>query len=345
MIEHRGYAATIVCGALYVLLVPVGAGAQESKSDLLGAWESNWAAVYDLEVAFDHLAMGPPVDEHGVVPKTEHLFRWSEGLCYTRWTRVGVSTVESSFDSALHQSRRLYDPGRFGYVSTMENYAPGSIWGEHLLHSFGAQRCLLSDLSAMLRSDKSRLRLAREEVRGRSAAVLDVRGEWEGPVTTVWLDVERASVPLKWVRLREDGSVDATVELMDYVQIDGVWLPKRIEVGCAKDYVADSRSAGGLFVQQVREGEDGQPWIKVNSGLTAEQCSVNFPNGVSVIEVDTQKVYIVKNETLVPVMSVADQIAPIDDSQQAPYAGTPWLVVALLVGVGAGCALRLLKRG
>jgi hypothetical protein len=354
------YAATeiLIC-ALVCWVAAVPLGADVGKSDLLEIWETNWANVWALEVAFEHVNEGS-LDGEEPLPHVDYVYRWRDGQYWSRMTRPDEISDEVSFDYALHEGRR-YHSTRVGWVSSRDYGPGGAAWAYHMLRppwvGTNPTPDPLSDLSAMLSDEHSRLRSQYENVDGRLAAVLDLyqpRPEGvEGPddlwgedgervVTTVWLDIERG-VPLKWVRCdAAGGRISATVELKEYLQIDGAWLPTRIET----DF------AGGLYaVQAVLHDDDGQLRLSVNPTLGPDDCTVQFPNRTTVINEDTGELWIsaAPGGTLAETMR---NIAVVVDStrlERARGGATSsrnvwyWSTVAF-VGFASGCVFGYIRR-
>jgi hypothetical protein len=130
--------------------------------------------------------------------------------------------------------------------------------------------------------------------------------------------------------------------LTDYIQVEAVWLPKRIEVSFADQYSGDPRGAGGQLVQQVLETPDAHPWIKVDSALGSDACTVSFPPGTTVINEDTHEVWLARADTMSP---MTDQVCWVggDQPTKRPNTARAWALGTFALGLAGGCALRLLK--
>jgi len=329
--------------------------AQVSKEILLERWESNWVAVADLEVTFELRNSGPATGgADGIIPFVVYTLR-SNGIQYlSREVIPGRGIVnEASYDPSLHLGWRYNNSGRgHGWISARDQayagaprwlsdllrppaWADYNPWGEHVR------------LSALLKSPTSHLRQALEQVDGRQAAVLDVYGEPQQAsgqtlALSVWLDLERNAVPLRWVMYDQlSGLPRHTTLLGEYRSFDGTWLPMVIS-----STVGAGELAGTMSELRVQTNPDG-PAVRLNAGLTPDECTVQFPPGTYVTNDQTEEWFIARGATT-PEDAIREVYASGRDAatRETPpprLHGALWLGTAALAGLLTGATLRLLR--
>ncbi len=252
-----------------------------SLQELLASCQANWQGVQDLEVVYESASTGP-VD--GLVPLTETTFRWAPTRFYGCMIRPGGLPKQISFDYEAPEGRvrypasnsrgtNLYDAGAASWMANQ--LRPPDPVGSTAWH-------WTFDLEGILQHDETTVRPETDVIDGRVAAVVDAH-ESGVPALTVWLDIERSAVPLKWVRYGGDGQPFTSAELSDYLHVDGLaWLPLHI----VYSWMSGSMS-GVVTSQSVLPDDAGAPQIKLNSGLGPEDLIVHFPNNTIIFDQDT----------------------------------------------------------
>jgi len=286
---------------LGTILVVAGTAiaAPPSKQALRTAWEAQWARISDLEVVCTLTNQSPGgALPTGMIRALSWTLRWDGRRYWWREAQPGSTLAAAvSIDTQTRERRLLYyfdDGSPRGEIRTLAGqYLGATLWLVEMLRPPEGHPATdsLSDLLAAPDSVTS-LRPATELVDDRQAAVLDVFGaagsDAEGQVVrTIWLDVERNAVPLKQQWYGLDGSVRFTTYLRGYVEAaEGVWLPTRIES------LDGFRHRGVTRVLRVAVDSDGRPQIRINTGLTADDCTVQFPPGTVVVNADTGSSYV-----------------------------------------------------
>ncbi len=326
-----------------------------SKSELLAAWESQWQRVQDMEVSFTWLNhRADPSAPGGPIPELSVTFRWDG----TRWWWAGKTpdfprTGELSYDPVTRQQRILYylnenDRPRGEIRTTDQGYPAGLVYLGRLMRPVWTAGNNTA-LSELLSSSDSVVRDQTEWVDGRETAVVDLYGPKgslvEGQVyRTVWLDIERNAVPLKVEWYGIDGRVEWTVLLRDYVQVSGVWLPMRVLTFDGGIY-----GPGASSELIVGRNASGEPEIAINSGLTADDCTVQYPPGTLVTNADSGEWY-VATASDAPRPEVLDRIYAVGQRHRQRWSLSTalsfrwWLALAAAVASGGLFGLHSARR-
>ena len=297
--RRRTSSLALATGLILLPLPCAWAARPPSKQALRAAWQAQWARVHDLEISTTLTNGRTGVTLPGsMIRELAWTLRWDGRRFWWRETQPGSPLAAAiSIDTQTRQRRMLYffDDGRpRGEIRTFSGpYLGATLYLAEMLYPPEGRPAAdaLSDLLAAPDTHTA-LRPATELVDDRQAAVLDVFGPPDSNlagqvIRTIWLDVQRNAVPLMQQWYAPDGRVRFTTRLRNYVEAaPGVWLPTRIESLDA------FRHVGVLRVLQVARDADGRPLIRVNSGLTAEDCTVQFPPGTLVTNADTGDWYV-----------------------------------------------------
>jgi hypothetical protein len=330
--------------ACLALCLAPHAPAEFDKTELLGAWEANWALISDLEIQYEQTNLGrPDLVEQGLISRIEYVFRRADDAYYCQETQPGRPSVQTSFDCASGTGR-MAGPPHNGWIGSRNYGAAGaSTWMANLLRSPcpGATAGYLPnlDLASLLTDERASARSDLEMIDGTPAVAVDQR---VGEVVrlTVWLDPARGAAPLRWIRYRMDGAMSAAVDLLDYIQIAGAWLPRRIELT-----YGPGAHEGLRTVQRVLTDASGGPAIYVNRGLDAAACLVKFDTGTAVLNEDTGDIWIVSDHAK-NISGMVDQICKataglsFHKPTHMPAAHKVGLGVLACVGLMAGFAWR-----
>jgi hypothetical protein len=192
-------------------------------------------------------------------------------------------------------------------------------------------------LSAMLQDSESVVRPDLETVDGRSAAVLDVFRSG-ALAASVFLDVERNAVPLEWRMYRlHDGALRDTQRLRDYREYNGAWLPTRLELTWGPGSALSGSQVMTVSVQ------NGAPAILVNSGLSVEDCTVQFPPGAVVMDESAGTWFLAHtgdDAALRAVYASAQGSAP-----RASLAHWSTVLIGAMLAAATGFGLRFIAAG
>lgn len=338
-----------------VLCCTATLGAEVTKESLKNAFDQNWGFIQDLEIRLEQTTAGTGTNGEEPIPFQSALLR-SDGMhVLAREERpAGGIVLEQSYDFATSEGMRLDSApalGRpHGYIHTDDSCATmlGVQWLTDLLRAPGvdvdqvARYGEYANLSGLLSSPNSRLRSETEIVNGRTAAVLDVFREAGSarPWFTVWLDLERNSVPLQWTLLNDlTGDIRFACRFSEYAEFDGAWLPLTVE-----RYMGPGFPNSGLIAQRRVNMDDGVAQIHVNQGLTPADCTVQFPSGTLVMDVSGGEFYIARAErSLIPMQeafAAARKALPIARRHDP---ASSWLGPSALA-LGLGFASVLITR-
>ncbi|MCG3129169.1 MAG: hypothetical protein CHACPFDD_04079 [Phycisphaerae bacterium] len=275
----------------FVLLV-VPCFGRTDLSDLRASWESNWAGLSDIEVAFDH-----EWNTSSATTAYSFVYRWADHAIFWDSTETGTARGQLvSFDSVKGTGRRWIKNG--SVMSGSRNYVAGggTDWSLTLLrnpyHPDSPNHWKHTDLGALLAHSKSVVRPEGEVVDGRDATVVDVIDLYDSPdfpnslTMTVWLDAERNAVPLLWTYYPRPGAGGITGRLSDYVQVGGRWFPLRAQL------LHGIGPNAGVSSEMRVKVVAGAPSIRVNQGLSAADVAVAIPPRAPVVNEDTGELYV-----------------------------------------------------
>ncbi len=330
----------------------------QDKLSLLEAWEDNWGQIQDLEVVFEETAYAVNPDEAGLIPYQLALLRWNGTHLRSRVERPAQAiTWDQSYDFVTETGMRLHTaPGLarpMGWIN-LEDFAASALgleWLSDQLRAPGLDVAQSSrygqyaSLSVLLQDPLSRLRPEPATVDGRSTWVLDVYSDTSPsvPWMTVWLDPHRSAMPVQWVLLDSRGTVRFACRLREYCEYDGIWLPSTIERWLGSGFPA----TGLIAVRCIRE-VNSAPQIRLNSGLTPVDCSVEFPPGAVVMDdSDGEGFVVVGDGRLAPMSEVfaRTERTNLKSASAGPGgAELTWLGLAGMLGFGSVFAARFLAR-
>lgn len=314
--------------ALLVVIAGAGrAAANDTLTSLYQTWEANWAAVSDLEIAYDQFQTSDR-ERPGLVTEIHYTYRWTEGRVYTLEQQPHKAELSKSFSIWTREWRMQW--GANGWYKSTGDYGPAATsFAQNLLRppfrgEPGAND-LQGDLSAILQAPTTRMLAGREDVDGRQTVRIESLRDG-AVVMRLWLDPERGALPLRWTRLNSNGDDIVTVSLQDVTQCGDTWLPLRIEV----EYLRGPQQ--GVHTTQVARRADGASTLRVNTRNPISAYEVQFRMDATVTNEDTGEVMRVTPQGM---LRFAGTPLKLTKSRLARLPLTSSALVVVLIWLGA----------